>query len=250
MPKLLLVSISRSLKPNLLLWEEAPLWYGSTSFVFRVSGVWKRSCPRDLFPWFPWANHCCRIATWQNRKWLHFPASCSDWEQAYLLDDTPHPLFSLLSRGPSTLFSFPDLVGCTAVAGGHGRVNCCAQGSKYRVKESGVPSLRGDHLVKIWPWILKMPPSQFLPLGGYKTIFFLSPSVHCAASKNSHFFSSFRPQVCSLRHVQWDQNYCGCSCSLMSLQPPPTLCLSRPLFWKQKIIRLCSAGLRESFVMQ
>lgn len=146
MPKLLLVSISRSLKPNLLLWEEAPLWYGNTSFVFRAFGVWNRSCPRDLLPWFPWADHCCRIATWQNRKWLHFPASCSDWEQAYLLDDTP--LFSLLSRGPSILFSFPDLVGCTAVGGGQGRVNCCAQGSKYRVEESGVPSLRGDHFGK------------------------------------------------------------------------------------------------------
>lgn len=40
----------------------------------------------------------------------------------------------------------------------------------------------------------------------------------------------FLPQVCIWRHVQWEQKYC--SCNLMSLQPPPTLCLCRPLFWK------------------
>lgn len=75
------------------------------------------------------------------------------------------PLFSLLSRGPSILFSFPDLVGCTAVAGGQGRVNCCAQGSKYRVEESGVPSLRGDHFGK------DMAPVRMISLYNNRTVF-------------------------------------------------------------------------------
>lgn len=39
-------------------------------------------CQRVLFSW---SDHRCRISTWQNRKWLYFPASCSDREQGCLL---------------------------------------------------------------------------------------------------------------------------------------------------------------------
>lgn len=53
-------------------------WEGGEGLVWTADGS---LCPIVLF--FSRANH--RYTTWQNRKWLYFPASCSDWEQGCLL---------------------------------------------------------------------------------------------------------------------------------------------------------------------
>lgn len=128
---------------------------GSWSARGRVWAADGLLCQRVLFSW---AVRRCRITAWQNRKWLYFPASCSDREQGRLLAGIP-PFTSGPSSSSCPINISHFLSWLRSDAGRRGGVNCWVLHRKYKVRDPWWTSLRRG---VIW-WYDHRPPFGYPP---------------------------------------------------------------------------------------